>query len=104
MQDKKQYTFNADEYLSKFPTKELLKEELAKVQRNMENIRFGRFDWHDRLWRRKRVLLDKYYREYCTREYYMDDLGRTHWYYIEIEEWQKLHNIAPNGTKAVLDE
>ena len=98
-----QKMFNASEYLAQFKTKEELKAEFDRVQRNMENIRFGRFDWHDRLWQKKRVLMEKYYSEYCTREYYMDNLGRTHWYYIEIEEWQKLHNIAPSGTKKVSD-
>ena len=104
MQDNKQDVFNPSEYLARFTSKEQIKEELARIQRSMENIRFGRFDWHDRLWRRKRVLLEKYFQEYCTKEYYMDNLGRTHWYYIEIEEWQKRHNIAPNGTKKVSAE
>lgn len=79
-----QKIFNASEYLAKFNTKQEIKDELARIQTSMENIKLSRLDLHDRLWQRKRVLLEKYYQEYCTREYYMDDLGRTHWYWVEI--------------------
>lgn len=96
--------FNIYEYLDSFKTKQAIKDELAKLQKNIENIRFGRIDLKSLLWHKKRILLDKFNKEYCTIESYMDDLGRTHWYWIEIEEWQKAHNIAPKGMKMGSDE
>lgn len=95
--------FNIYEYLDSFKTKQEIKDELARLQRNMDNLPFRKLKYHQLLARKKLPLVEKFNREYCTREYYMDDLGRTHWYYIEIEEWQKLHNITHKGTKVCLD-
>ena len=74
-----------EEYLSQFDTKDKVKTELAHIQKNMENLRFGRFDLHQLLWERKRRLLQIYQQKYCRPAHYMDDLGRTHWYFEEIE-------------------
>lgn len=73
------------DYLAQFDTKEKVKAELAHIQKNMENLRFGRFDLHQILWERKRRLLKIYQLKYCRPAHYMDDLGRTHWYFEEIE-------------------
>ena len=74
--------FNLYKYAEKFNTKEEIKNELArlreeskKVPRNVLNVG---------LWQRVRVLNDKFNAEFCTKIYYMDELGRTHWYYKEI--------------------
>lgn len=96
--------FNIYEYLDSFKTKQAIKDELARLQRNMENLPYRSMRFHQLLARKKLPLLEKFNREFCKREYYMDDLGRTHWYWIEIEEWQKAHNIASKGTKMGSDE
>ena len=82
--------FNIYEYLDSFKTKQEIKNELARLQRNMENLPFRSFKYHQLLARKKLPLLEKFNREYCTKKYYMDDLGRTHWYWAEIEEFVKM--------------
>ena len=84
MQDSKQDIFNVNEYLAQFNTKQEIKDELARLQRNMGNLSLRKFKYRQLLARKKLPLVEKFHREYCTREYYMDDLGKTDWYYKEI--------------------
>ena len=76
--------FNVCEYLAQFKTKQEIKDELARLQRNMENLPFRSFRYHQLLARKKTPLLNKYWQECCIRKSYMDSVGKTHWYYEEI--------------------
>lgn len=75
---------NVNEYLNKFTTKEQVKEELERIQRNMDNANLLRADYHLLLWRKKQVLVEFYHQKYCTKVYYTDDMGRQQSYYEEI--------------------
>lgn len=75
---------STQEYLNQFKTREEVKTELARLQRNIKNISFARYDYWRILWNKKRVLIDKFNNEFCIRKEYMDSCGRMHAYYQEV--------------------
>lgn len=75
---------NIEQYLAQFNTKEEIKAELQRLQRNVENISMRRMDLWSMVANKKLALLKKYNNECCIKECYMDDLGRRHFYYKEV--------------------
>lgn len=59
--------FNLQEYLNKFNTKEEIENELARLQRNMDNLPIWNFRFFHILARKKIPLLKKY--EIVSNEY-----------------------------------
>ena len=64
------------EYLEQFKTKEEVKAELERLSK-CDKIDFN-------LMKKKNILYQHFNNVYCVKRYYMDDLGRTHFYYEEI--------------------
>ena len=75
---------STQEYLNQFKTKEEVKTELARLQRNIQNIGFARYDYWRILWNKKRNLVDKFNNEFCQKYYHMDNTGKQHLYYKEV--------------------
>ena len=76
--------FNVKNYLAKFTTKEQVKDELARLQKNMDNLGKGNFKYFQLLTRKKIPLWEKFCNDFCTKIYYIDSVGKTQWYYQEL--------------------
>lgn len=77
-------TFDTEKYLSQFTTKQQINEELERLNKNLKNINMSKTYYWQRIWQKKRILLEKYWNEFCYREYYVDSFGKTYWKYTEI--------------------
>lgn len=67
--------FNVYEYLSKFNTKEEIENELARLQRNMDNLPIWNFRFFHILARKKIPLLKKY--DIVSNEY-LNEMYKLH--------------------------
>lgn len=74
--------FSIRKYVDSFNTKEEIKNELARLREESKKVPRNVLDVG--LWEKVRNLNDKFNAKFCTKIYYMDELGRTHWYYKEI--------------------
>lgn len=77
-------TFDPEKYLSQFTTKQQINEELERLDKNLKNINISKVYLWKRIWRKKQMLLEKYWNEFCYREYYVDDFGKADWRYVEL--------------------
>lgn len=67
--------FNLQEYLNKFNTKEEIENELARLQRNMDNLPIWNFRFFHILARKKIPLLKKY--DIVSNEY-LNEMCKLH--------------------------
>ena len=67
--------FNLQEYLNKFNTKEEIENELARLQRNMDNLPIWNFRFFHILARKKIPLLKKY--DIVSNEY-LNEMYKLH--------------------------
>jgi hypothetical protein len=71
---------NMKNYLEQFKTKEEVKVELDRLTKEIKESKGINFN----LLSRKNELYQYYIKKYCKKVSYIDDLGRTQFYYVEM--------------------